>query len=165
MHPVVYSGDFNALLKKWAEQKEKDQEAGTRTFIANGECARLPQELTNVGHSTRWRPGPPVVEVARTLRPGTVIANFDFELNTGVFPGTHGFHAALFVRGEGYSVATGLPSQIIMFDQYNGTSKHTPGPRPVRAYTWAQLQEIKTRSGWVIQPCDNANQFCVVLVA
>ncbi|TFW34631.1 BPSL0067 family protein [Massilia horti] len=164
-HPVIYPGNFEALLKKWDEQRAKDQQDGTKTFIANGECARLPQELTNVGHTTRWRPGPNVVEVARTLKPGTVIANFYFEYDTGLFPSTHTYHAALFVRGEGYSVVTGKPSQIIMFDQYNSAKKHTPGPRPVRAYSWEQMQEIKRRTGWQIEPCDNANQFCVVLVS
>jgi hypothetical protein len=164
-HPVIYPGDFDALLKKWDEQRAKDTQTGTKTFLANGECARLPQELTSVGHTTRWRPGPPVVEVARTLKSGTVIANFYFEYGTGLFPSTHTYHAALFVRGEGYSVITGKPSQIIVFDQYNGTSKHTPGPRPIRAYTWEQIQDVRQRTGWKIEACDNANQFCVVLVS
>jgi hypothetical protein len=163
-HPVIYPGDFNALLKKWDEQTAKDRETGTETFIANGECARLPQELTSVGHTTRWRPGPPVVEVARTLKPGTVIANFYFEYDTGLFPSTHTYHAALFVRGEGYSVATGKPSQIIVFDQFKGVTHHTPGQRPIRAYTYEQLQE-RIRIRRPVYPCDNANEFFVVLVA
>lgn len=163
-HPVVYPGDFKALLKKWDEQKAKDKEAGTETFIANGECARLPQELTSVGHTTRWRPGPPVIEVARTLKPGTVIANFIFEYNVGWFPSLHTYHAALFVRGDGYSVVSGKPSQIIVFDQFKGKTHHTPCQRPIRAYTYEQLQE-RIRIKQPVEPCDNANMFCVVLVA
>jgi hypothetical protein len=166
MHPVVYPGDFNALLKKWDEQRAKDKETGTQTFIANGECARLPQELTNVGHTTRWRPGPPVSEVARTLRPGTVIANFMFEWNTGWFPSLHTYHAALFMRGEGFSVATGRPGQIMVFDQYKGSrSAHTPGPRTIRAYTYDQSKEVERVWRRTIYPCDNANEFYVVLVS
>lgn len=164
-HPVVYPGDFDALLKKWDERRAKDKEAGIETFIANGECARLPQELTNVGHTTRWRPGPPVVDVARTLRPGTVIANFMFEHGTGWFPSLHTYHAALFMRADGYSVATGKPSKITVFDQFKGRNHHTPGPRTIRAYTYDEAQEVARRYRTVIEPCDNANQFCVVLVA
>jgi len=61
MHPVVYPGDFNALLKKWDEQRAVDEKEGKRTFIANGQCARLPQELTSVGHTSRWHPGDRVI--------------------------------------------------------------------------------------------------------
>jgi hypothetical protein len=164
-HPVVYPHNFDALLKQWDEQRAKDKETGTQTFIANGECARLPQELTNVGHTTRWQPGPPVIEVARTLKPGTVIANFVWEWNTGWFPSTHTYHAALFIRGEGYSTVNGKPSQIVVFDQYKGHGNgHTPGPRTIRAYTYDQAKEVEKVWRTKIYPCDNANEFYVVLV-
>lgn len=141
-HSVVYPGDFNALLKKWAEQQAKDEKAHWQTFIANGQCARLPQVLTNVGHTSRWQLGERVVDVARTLKPGTVIANFKLVDGKWKYPNEHRYHAALFVRGEGYSVVTGKPSQIIMFDQWSSAGlPHVPGPRPVRAYTPEQIQQ------------------------
>jgi len=158
-HPVVYSGDFSAQLKKWAEQQAKDEKAHVQTFIADGQCARLPQELTSVGHTSRWRPGERVVDVARTLKPGTVIANFVSKDGKMVYPNAHGYHAALFMGGDGYSVATGKPGRIWMFDQWSsGALPHVPGPRPVRAYTPEQAR----RSGR--SPCDNANDFYVVEV-
>ena len=57
-HPVVYPGDFDALLKKWDEQRAKDKEAGTETFIA-----RSAEPLAK---------GQPVI-VVQTLGPRTVI--------------------------------------------------------------------------------------------
>lgn len=107
-----------------------------------GQCARLPQALTSVGHTSRWQLGERVVDVARTLKPGTVIANFVLKDGKMSYPNAHGYHAALFVRGEGYSVVTGKASQIIMFDQWSsGSLPHVPGPRPVRAYTPEQVQQ------------------------
>jgi hypothetical protein len=164
-HPVVYPGDFKALLKKWSDQRSNDwaEDHSKMTFIADGQCARLPQALTSVGHTSRWRPGERVIDVARTLQPGTVIANFWFELNEVWYPNTHGYHAALFVRGEGYSVVTGKPSQIIMFDQWVNPSRtvkgsHPPGTRAVRAYSY----EVVKQRGYY--PSDIANDFYVVLV-
>jgi hypothetical protein len=164
-HPVVYPGDFNALLKKWEEQNAKDwyEDHDKLTFIANGQCARLPQELTNVGHTSRWQPGERVVDISRTLKPGTVIANFIFEYDKAWYPNSHEWHACLFVRGEGYSVVTGKPSQIIVFDQWAGPwrnreDSHMPGTRPIRAWTYEQAKQLRKR------PADNANEFYVVLV-
>jgi hypothetical protein len=72
------------------------------------------------------------------------------------YPNEHGYHAAIFVRGDGFSIVTEKPSQIIMFDQWVGSTpnrSHAPGTRPVRA-----------RSGSQYAPCDNANEFYVVMV-
>jgi hypothetical protein len=155
-HPIVYTGNLDELLKKWAEQRLKDwaENPDAITFIANGQCARLPQALTNAGHTSRWRAGERVVDVAKTLKPGTVIANFKLIDGKLKFPNEHGYHAAIFVRGEGFSVVTGKASQIIMFDQWVGatpTKSHAPGTRPVRMRpTYA--------------PSDNANEFFVVMV-
>lgn len=156
-HPVVYPGNLDELIKKWVEQRAKDrlEEPDKVTYVANGECARLPQALTSVGHSSRWQPGERVIDVARTLRPGTVIANFLFEYDKMWYPNSHGYHAALFVRAEGYSVVTGKPSQIIMFDQYTGKG---PSARPVRMYT---DEQVKKKDIW---PCNNASEFYVVMV-
>lgn len=53
-HPVVYPGNFDALLKEWEEKAKQawneHGQAGLNALkIADGECARLPQELTSVG--------------------------------------------------------------------------------------------------------------------
>lgn len=159
-HSVIYRGDLNDLIKKWDEQRLKDWNGGHGnghlTLIANGQCARLPQALTSVGHTSRWQAGDRVVDVARTLKPGTVIANFKLIDGKMKYPNAHGYHAAIFVKAEGFSVVTGKPSQIIVFDQWIGpTAKetHVPGLRPIRA-----------RGPSLYKPCDNANEFYVVLV-
>ena len=157
-HSVVYPGNLNDLIKKWEEQRAKDwnEDHDKLTFIANGQCARLPQVLTSVGHTSRWQPGERVIDVARTLKPGTVIANFKLVDGKLKYPNAHRYHAAIFVRGEGFSIVTGKPSQIIMFDQWIGSTpknSHAPGTRPV----W-----VRTDSRY--SPCDNASEFFVVLV-
>jgi hypothetical protein len=156
--PVVYRGDMAALIKEW-EQKyrtawyESGYEGIRSLKIANGQCARLPQELTNVGHTSRWQPGERVVDVARTLKPGTVIANFLFEYDKAWYPNAHGWHAALFVRGEAYSTTTGKAGRIIMFDQWTGK---VPSVRPV--HSWPRhVEKIK-------EPSNIADEFFVVVV-
>jgi hypothetical protein len=156
-HPVVYPGDFKTLLREWddrAKQAWKDhgKEGLDALRIANGQCARLPQELTSVGHTSRWQPGERVIDVARTLKPGTVIANFLFEYDKMWFPNSHGWHAALFIRGEGFSLTTGKPSKIVMFDQWTAIKDPKwPSPRPVY-----------DRLGG--RPSDTASEFFVVVV-
>ncbi|HWJ93420.1 MAG TPA: BPSL0067 family protein [Telluria sp.] len=157
-HPVIYRGDMAALVKEWQEKYRKawsDRgEAGIRDLkIGNGECVRLPQELTSVGHTSRWQPGDRVVDVAKTLQPGTVIANFLFEYDKKWYPNSHGWHAALFVRGEGYSVVTGAPSQIVMFDQWRGRA---PNLRHVRNWP-SEIEKTK-------EPSNIADEFYVVVV-
>lgn len=157
-HPVVYRGDMAALIKEWDAKYRKAWEengwGGIRSLkIANGQCARLPQELTSVGHTSRWQPGERVVDVARTLKPRTVIANFLFEYDKMWYPNSHGWHAALFVKGEDYSTATGKPNKIIMFDQWTGKA---PTLRPV--HNWPPHTE-KTK-----EPANIANDFFVVMV-
>lgn len=157
-HPAIYPGNFDSLLKKWAQQKTSDEKEGQRTFIANGQCARLPQELTSVGHTSRWQPGECVIDVARTLKPGTVIANFLFEYDKACFPSSHGWHAALFVRGESFSTTTGKPGKIWLFDQYNGAKQKTPSARWINCYS----DEHVKRYGFA--DCDNGSAFFVVMV-
>jgi hypothetical protein len=160
-HPVVYPGDLDALVKKWKDEVAKSRETDILGLaphqIANGECARLPQALTSVGHTSRWQPGQRVMDV-RNLAPGTVIANFIFENGKARYPNAHGYHAALFVGAQGHSVVTGNPSQILMFDQWAGGHPKAPSVRAVRAYS----DEAAKQQGKL--PCDNANQFFVVMV-
>lgn len=158
--PVVYSGDFEALMKKWADQKALDRLTGATTVIANGECARLPQELTNVGHTSRWQPGERVLEVAKTLQPGTVIANFWYEYDKAWYPNIHGYHAALFIRAEGFSIVTGKPMRIWMFDQWRASPPRAPGPRAVDIVTERRVKAL----GYIPNPSDDAAAFHVVMV-
>jgi hypothetical protein len=135
-HPVIYLGNFNALLKEWDEKwkqtyKEQGDKGLRNLMIGSGECVALPQGLTSVGYTGRWQPGARVINVAKTLKPGTVIANFMLKDGRMVFPSTHGYHAALFIGGEGYSTTTGKPSRISMFDQWRGDRPKWPSPRSI----------------------------------
>lgn len=163
-HPVVYPGDFNALLKEWEDKakqvhKEQGKDGLKHLMIADGQCARLPQELTSVGWTGRWQRGDRVIDVARTLKPGTVIANFKlidgkWQYPRGTAAEVHGHHAALFISADSYS--GGKPTRIFMFDQWRGPMPKWPSPRPV----YVRPEAIaKTK-----QPCDKAEDFYVVLV-
>jgi len=160
--PAVYPGSMDALIKEWDEKyrttwKEKGRDGLNALKIADGECARLPQVLTNVGHTSGWQPGERVIDVARTLKPGTVIANFVFENGKWRYPNRTGWHAALFIRGEGFSMATGKPSQIVIFDQWNSArAPKWPSPRTVRVWPEAIARGK--------QPSDKAEDFFVVVV-
>lgn len=165
-HPVVYPGNMNALIREWDEKynqawKEHGQAGLDALMIANGECARLPQELTSVGWTGRWQRGERVIDVARTLTPGTVIANFKlieakWQYPRGTHAEVHGYHAALFMSADLFSTSSGKPSRIWMFDQWRGKMPKAPSPRPayVRPDSIAQKK----------QPCDKAEDFYVVLV-
>lgn len=160
-HPVFYTGDFNALLRKWEEAakqawKEHGQAGLDSLMIANGECARLPQELTSVGWSGRWQRGDRVIDVARTLRPGTVIANFKLIDGRMQYPrsNVHGYHAALFISADSYN--GGKPMRIWMFDQWRSGRPKWPSPRRVMLWPEAVAKAKK--------PCDRAEDFYVVLV-
>lgn len=161
-HPVYYAGNFNALMKEWEEKsrqvvKEQGREGLKNLMIANGECARLPQELTSVGWTGRWQPGERVIDVARTLKPGAVIANFKLVDGRLKFPNEHGFHAALYIGADGYSTTTGKPGRIFMWDQWrHPTTPKWPSPRPVTVYS----EGASTSK----EPCDRGEAFYVVLV-
>ena len=163
-HAVVYSGNMNALIKEWDEKykqawKENRQAGLDALMIANGECARLPQELTNVGWTGRWQRGDRVIDVAKTLKPGTVIANFKLIDGNWQYPhgpgvNVHGYHAALFISGDTFSTSTGKAGGISMFDQWHTGRPKPPGPRHVNVWPASSLKK----------PCDRAEEFYVVLV-
>jgi len=148
-HPVVYRGDLKALLKKWKDE-------GTEK-LANGECARLPQELTNVGHTSRWQRGSRVLDSPHLL-PGTVIANFKLRDGKWVFPNEEGWHAGLFHRFEGRRVmSNGLPCEFSMIDQWK---EKVPGERGVAVLP----QWFKEKHPTKYVPSNKADEFYVVLV-
>jgi hypothetical protein len=164
-HPVVYTGDMNTLVKEWEDKwrqtfKDKGNEGLKHLMIGSGECVALPQGLTNVGWTGRWQRGDRVIDVAKTLKPGTVIANFKLIDGKWQYPRppaiVHGHHAALFMGADSYSTQTGKPTRIFMFDQWRNPPPKWPSPRPV----YVRPEAIaKTK-----QPCDKAEDFYVVLV-
>lgn len=160
-HPVVYSGDMNVLVREWEGKwrqtfKEQGKEGLKHLMIGNGECVALPQGLTNVGYTGRWQRGERVIDVANTLRPGTVIANFKLINGKWQYPRppsiVHGHHAALFMGADSYSGGKAL--RIQMFDQWRSGEGKWPGARWVKVQPSASLR----------QPCDRAEDFYVVLV-
>ncbi|WP_371762894.1 BPSL0067 family protein [Massilia sp.] len=163
-HPVVYLGNFNALLREWEDKakqvyKEQGRDGLKHLMIANGECARLPQALTGVGWTGRWQRGERVIDVARTLKPGTVIANFrlidgKWQYPRGTSAEVHGNHAALFMSADSY--VGGKPTRVMMFDQWRSGTPKWPSPRPVYVRPEA-IAKAKQR-------CDRAEDFYVVLV-
>jgi hypothetical protein len=143
---VIYQGDLEELKEKWANQ-----------YIDNGECARLPQVLTDVGYTGRWLPGPKVVDLSFLL-PGIVIANFKLVNGYLRYPNEHGYHAGLFQRYEyGKVMSNGEPCHFSMIDQWVNKSGGV-SERGLAAYT-PQEAMLKHK-----QPCDNASEFYVVVV-
>jgi hypothetical protein len=118
----------------------------------DGECVALVQEVTSVGPTIGWYPGPRVVDLL-FLNPGTVIANFV----DGRFPNQHGYHAALFM-GFGRSVS-GKVMSIKVMDQFRG---RRPRNMVKSRDIWARGDKTQ-RQGNPYADCDNADQFYVVM--
>lgn len=148
-----YLGDYEALADKY----DKYLADNNAQWFDNGECARLPQVLTDVGYTGRWQPGPRVIDLEYLL-PGTVIANFKTVNGKPVFPNQHGWHAALFDRfWRGAKLANGLPCEFSMFDQWKSKGA---GRRGVAILTPAFIKahpDINT-------PSNRADDFYVVVV-
>jgi len=154
---AIFQGDFDALIEKHALLlKELKNNA---PMIADGECARLPQVLTNVGHTSRWHRGPRVTDL-NFLASGTVIANFKLEGGRWKFPNERGYHAALFDQFQhGKVLAYGLPCAFTVFDQYNHPRK-PPGIRPMSILPeWYKRQNPR-----LYTPSNRADEFYVVVV-
>ncbi|NHZ64097.1 BPSL0067 family protein [Massilia genomosp. 1] len=148
-HPVVYRGDLDDLMAEWKRTDTKK--------IDNGQCVRLPQEYTSVGHTSRWQRGARVLDLT-TLAPGTVIANFKLVNNKWRFPNEKGWHAALFHSfADIERDAKGKPTAFFMVDQW--VSK-APGKRGVKTWTAAEKKSnIKLR-----EASNDATEFYVVVV-
>ena len=139
MGAVIYRGDVEALEGHPAYR--------------DGECVALVQAVTSVGPTSRWRPGPRVVDLSY-LNPGTVIANFV----DGRFPNRHKYHAALFI-GFNRSV-TGKVMGIRVMDQFTGRwPKNVVKERPIYP-----RGDKSHREGNPYGDCDNADQFYVVVI-
>ncbi|UGQ45442.1 BPSL0067 family protein [Massilia endophytica] len=121
--------------------------------VDGGECVRLVQHYTNVGHTTTWRQGERVLD-ATIIAPGTVIANFTRE---GRWPGkTKGNHAAFFVE-FGPRGPDGKPTSIVMMDQWTGDRKKAISVRSVPRRGQKMHSE-----GNIYDDSDNAEHFYVV---
>lgn len=143
---VIYQGDLDELEKTWQGE-----------YIDNGECARLPQVLTDVGHTSRWQPGERVIDLA-FLPAGTVIANFVFEKGKARYPNKHGWHAGLFRRFEnGALMSNGMPCVFSMIDQYRGK---TVAARGLGVLT----SKFRKNHPKFATPSNNAAEFYVVMV-
>jgi hypothetical protein len=148
--PAVYKGDLAALLKKWKDEETK--------MVANGQCARLPQELTDVGHTSRWQRGPRVLDSPHLLA-GTVIANFKLVNGKYIFPNEKGWHAGLFQRFEGQRLmSNGFPCEYSMLDQW---IDKRPGERGIAILpNW--YKKLDPRND---VPANKADEFYVVWVS
>lgn len=145
-HPVIYQGDLQELLR---EYKGK--------HVMDGECAKLPQFFTNVGWTGRWQQGPRVVDTAHLL-PGTVIANFKFKDGRMKYPNERHYHAGLFCRSFTKLQYSGIFAPFSMVDQWQGDKPRSISERAMLAYP---PEYVKTHPIW---PCDNANDFYIVMV-
>jgi hypothetical protein len=153
---VIYQGDLEELKEKYALLAKQP---GGYPYIDNGECARLPQVLTDVGYTGRWQPGPRVIDLTYLL-PGTVIANFKFVNGVAKYPNQHGYHAALFQRFErGVVMSNGMPCAFSMIDQWVGKLGGV-GARGVAVLT---PEYIKAHPA-TATPSNNAAEFYVVVV-
>ncbi|NHZ94296.1 BPSL0067 family protein [Massilia sp. CCM 8734] len=148
-HPVVYRDNLDDLMAEWKRTDTKK--------IGNGQCVRLPQEYTNVGHTSRWQRGARVLDLT-TLPPGTVIANFKLVNNKWRFPNEKGWHAALFYGfAEVEKDPKGKPTAIVMVDQWTNKA---PGMRRVSSWTAAEKKANPKRA----EASNEATEFYVVEV-
>lgn len=130
-----------------------------RQPYGDGECVALPQGVTTVGHTSRWRPGPRVVDLSY-LNPGTVVANFKFDSNgIGRFPNEHGYHAALFVECGPRSMQTGKPMRIWIMDQWRNRKPNLVHKRSVES-----RGDRSRREGNPYHDSENSDAYYVVIV-
>lgn len=153
---AIYPGD----LDKLADKHDLLIEQNRGEWIDNGECARLPQVLTDVGYTGRWHRGPRVIDLAY-LNPGTVIANFKIVDGNPKFPNENGWHAGLFDRFlHGAKLANGQPGTFSMFDQWKGAAPKPAGRRSVSILS----PEYKKTHPRIAVPSNMADEFYVVVV-
>ena len=128
-----------------------------RAPFSDGECVALVQATTSVGHTSRWRPGPRVVDLSY-LNPGTVIANFVFDKQGNRrFPNQHGYHAALFVDFCGRGVSSAKAKNIRVMDQWRTRIPNTVRQREIVARGKSKAE------GSAHSDSDTADQFYVVI--
>jgi hypothetical protein len=83
-------------------------------LIGDGNCVALVQKLSDVGHTSSWKPGERVLD-SKNILPGKVIATFE----NGRYPNRHtGDHAAFYLDSGPKSMKTGKPACIVMMGQW-----------------------------------------------
>lgn len=143
MRSIIYDGDLGELLAKFHGRfAGRDQE-----------CAALVQSITSIGHTSRWQPGPRVVDQT-FIKPGTIIANFKFENGRARYPNQSGWHVAIF-SDFGNRRPGGGYTHFWIVDQWRGK---TVGRRRKQAWT---PEEIKRNN---IRPVNDAEQYYIVNV-
>lgn len=156
---VIYQGNFQGLdYDALVEKFNSLYLAGHGEYLGrNQECAALPQQLTDVGYTGRWTPGPRVIDLD-FLPPGTVIANLKIIDGKSKFPNQSGWHAALFDQfRRGTIMVNGLPCEFSMFDQFHG--------KPAGLRGVAKLTPEWKKSYPVFgTPSNDAAEFYVVVV-
>lgn len=119
-------------------------------LIGDGNCVALVQKLTDVGHTSQWRPAERVMD-AKNIASGTVIATFE----DGRYPNRHtGNHAALYLYSGPKSMKTGKPAYIVVMDQWK--RKGRVSARSIYP------KERSLSMGLVYDDSDNAETFYVV---
>jgi hypothetical protein len=119
--------------------------------LGDGNCVALVQALTNVGHTSTWRPGERVMD-AITIIPGTVIATFE----NGRYPNRPtGNHAALYLYSGPRDQKTGQPQYIVVMDQW------TRKPRISARSIYPRGTKLHAQ-GNRIDDSDNAEHFYIV---
>lgn len=152
-----YMGNFEELADKYDKLVLENKPE----WFDNGQCARLPQVLTDVGYTGRWQPGPRVIDLDYLL-PGTVIANFKIVNGKPKFPNEHGYHAALFDRfWRGAKMVNGLPCEFSMFDQWKGPGGSKGASRRGVAILSTEFRKANPRFD---TPSNRADEFYVVVV-
>jgi hypothetical protein len=127
--------------------------------FGDGECVALVQAITSVGHTSRWRPGPRVVDLS-FLNPGTVVANFMFDKKgAGYFPNKHGYHAALLIDFGSHGVTSGKATSILVMDQWRDRRPNVVKQRAIESRGKSHAD------GNPYNDADNADQFYVVVAA
>jgi len=143
MRPVIYNGDLGELLAKY-----QGQHAGR-----NQECVALVQGVTNIGHTSGWQRGERVVD-QNFIVPGTVVANFKTVDGKVKFPNQSGWHVAIFLD-FGNKKPEGGYTHFWVLDQWNGKGVKR---RNKNAFSPEQAKRLH------IKPCDNANEYYIVMV-
>lgn len=120
------------------------------SLVGDGNCVALVQKLTDVGHTSHWRPQVRVMD-SRNIAPGTVIATFE----DGRYPNRHtGNHAAFYLYSGPNSMKTGKPAYIVVMDQWK--RKGQVSARSI--YPKARSLSL----GLTYDDSDNAEMFYVV---
>jgi len=143
MRPVVYSGDMGALIAKYHENF-----AGR-----NQECVSLVQAETDIGHTSRWKPGLKVVD-QNFIAPGTIIANFVSNNGVARYPNRSGWHVAIFLS-FGPRDSKGQYTNIWVVDQWRGS---VVARRSKKAFSDQEARRMQVRAS------NNANEYYIVNV-